>query len=255
MIRASHALGRRALRSNVRRFQFLFPLFVMPSLFLATNVGGLERTQDLPGFADVHGFLDFQLAAAICQSMLIGGVVTGVAQALEIEDGFFDRLVSSPTPRAALVFGRLYASAALAVVQALFFLTIGLLFGAHIQAGVLGVLLVVALAVVAAIAFSALGMLLAFRVKSASVVQGIFPLVFVILFISSAFFPRELLQSPASWIADYNPLSYIAEGLRDPIISSASAVPLLEGFAAAGGLAVLFVAGALAALNTRLRDA
>lgn len=255
MIRASHALGRRALRSSIRRFQFLFPLFVMPCLFLATNVGGLERTQDLPGFTDVNGFLDFQLAAAICQSMLIGGVVTGVAQALEIEQGFFDRLVASPTPRPALVFGRLYASAALAVVQAVFFLTVGLIFGAHIVSGVVGVLVVVALAVVAAIAFSALGMMLAFRVRNASVVQGIFPLVFVILFVSSAFFPRDLLQSPASWIADYNPLSYIAEGLRAPIIGDLDATAMIEGFAAAGLLLILFVIGALRALDTRLREA
>lgn len=255
MIRASYALGRRALRSNVRRFQFLFPLFVMPCLFLATNVGGLQRTEELPGFTDVHGFLDFQLAAAICQSMLIGGVVTGVAQALEIEQGFFDRLVASPTPRPALVLGRLMASAILAVAQALFFLAIGLLFGAHIVAGPAGALLVVALAVVAAVAFSALGMMLAFRVKNASVVQGIFPLVFVILFISSAFFPRELLEAPASWLAEYNPLSYIAEGLRDPIIGEISAAPVLEGFLAAGVLVGVFVFGAIAALNTRLRDA
>jgi ABC-2 type transport system permease protein len=255
VIRSSYALGRRALRSNVRRFQFLFPLFVMPSLFLATNVGGLERTQDLPGFTEVHGFLDFQLAAAICQSMLIGGVVTGVAQALEIEQGFFDRLVASPTPRPALVFGRLMASGVLAVVQATFFLTVGLIFGAHIQSGAPGVLIVIALSVVAAVAFSALGMFLAFRVKNASVVQGIFPLVFVILFISSAFFPRELLEPPASWLAEYNPLSYIAEGLRDPIISEITASTVLAGFIAAGGLLVVFVLAALKALDTRLRDA
>src|SRR3712207_7915039 len=42
--------------------------------------------------------------------------------------------------------------------------------------------------------------------RSASTVQGIFPLVFVILFVSSAFFPQELLESPIDVIAEYNPL-------------------------------------------------
>jgi ABC-2 type transport system permease protein len=117
------------------------------------------------------------------------------------------------------------------------------------------VLVLTLIAVIAGVAFAATGMLLAFRAKNASTVQGIFPLVFVVLFVSSAFFPRELLQSPASWLADYNPLSYIAEGIRDPIISEISAGPVLAGLAAAIGLAIVMAALAIAALRTRLGDA
>jgi ABC-2 type transport system permease protein len=253
--RASIALARRALRNSFRRPQFLAPLLVFPSLFLAVNVGGLEQTTRLPGFADVNGFLDFQLAAAITQSILLGGVMAGVASALEIEGGFFDRLVSSPVPRGALVAGRLIAAGVLAIGQALWFLAIGLIFGAEIVAGVPGVLIVVALAVVSAIGFGAVGMLLAYRAKNASTVQGIFPLVFVVLFVSSAFFPRGLLEPPADWVADYNPLSYIAEGMRDPIISSITASTVVEGFAAALLVVVVFTGLSLAALRGRLREA
>ena len=255
MIRASLALARRALRTTLRRPQFLFPLVIFPTLFLAVNVGGLEQTTQLPGFEDVNGFLDFQLGAAICQSMLIGGVGAGIATALDIEGGFFDRLVASPIPRSALVIGRLIATACLAVLQVLWFIALGLIFGAEIQAGILGVLVVILIAVVAGVGFGAIGMLLAFRAKNASTVQGIFPIVFVILFVSSAFFPRALLQAPASWLADYNPLSYIAEGIRDPIISEISAGPVLEGLAAGVGVSVVFAALALAALRGRLREA
>ena len=46
------------------------------------------------------------------------------------------------------------------------------------------------------------------------------PLVFVILFLSSAFFPANLMLEPAASVADYNPLSFIVEGLREPIIAS-----------------------------------
>ena len=52
------------------------------------------------------------------------------------------------------------------------------------------------------------------RAKNASLVQGIFPVVFVVLFLSSAFFPQHLLSSPADLVAEYNPLSYIADGMR-----------------------------------------
>ena len=103
--------------------------------------------------------------------------------------------------------------------------------------------------------FCALGVLIALRAKNASTVQGIFPLVFVVLFVSSAFFPRALLSHPADWFAAYNPLSYIADGMRDPIISSISAAPVLEGLAAAAAVTATFVALAVLALRGRLREA
>jgi len=248
------ALARRALRNALRRPQFLAPLVIFPTMFLAVNVGGLGATTRLPGFDPVNGFLDFQLAAAITQSCLLGGVTAGIATALEIEGGFFDRLVSSPIPRSALVLGRLLATGVLAAVQVLWFLALGLIFGATIEGGVLGALLVIGIGVVSGIAFGSIGLLLAFRARNASTVQGIFPLVFVILFVSSAFFPRDLLSSPADVIADLNPLSYIAEGMRDPIVSAVSAGPVLGGFAAAAGVALVFGGLATLALRGRLRD-
>ena len=255
MRRAVLALALRALRNNLRRPQFLAPLVVFPSMFLAVNVGGLTSTRELSGFPEVRGFLDFQLAGAMTQSLLLGGVTTGIASALDIEAGFFDRLVASPVPRSAIVLGRLVAAGIVALAQVAFFLVLGLLFGAHIAGGVLGVLVVLLIGSIAGIGFAAIGQTIAYRAKSASTVQGIFPLVFVILFVSSAFFPRDLLSSPSDTIAQVNPLSYLADGLRDPIISSVSLTPVLEGLAAAAGIAVVFTALSVLALRGRLRDA
>jgi ABC-2 type transport system permease protein len=255
MTRTVVALARRALRNTLRRPQFLMPLVAFPSLFLAVNVGGLHRTTDLPGFPHVNGFLDFQLAAAMTQSLLLGGVSSGIAVALEIEGGFFDRLIASPIPRIAIVLGRLAAASVLACFQVLWFLALGLIFGAHIAGGVPGALLVVLIGAVAGTGFGAIGTALALRARNASTVQGIFPLVFVILFVSSAFFPRPLLQSPIDTVARYNPLSYIADGMRDPIISSVSAKPVLEGLAAAALVALVAISLSVVALRGRLREA
>jgi ABC-2 type transport system permease protein len=151
--------------------------------------------------------------------------------------------------------GRLLAAGGLAVLQVAWFLAIGLVFGAHIEGGVLGVACVLLIGTVAGVGFGAIGQMLALRARSASTVQGVFPLVFVVLFVSTAFDPEALLGSPVDVIADYNPLSYVADGLRDPIISSASAQPILEGLAAALGIVAVFVTLALLALRGRLREA
>jgi len=252
-LRVVSALSGRSVRQAFRRPQFLAPILVFPSLFLAVNTGGAGRAIDLPAFPHVHGFLDFQLAGSMTQATMLAGVSAGIALALDIEIGFIDRLIVSPIPRASIVIGRLAATTVLGVVSALWFLAVGLIFGAHIQGGAPGFFLVVALSALCAGAFGALGAALALRAQAASVVQGIFPLVFVILFLSSAFFPRNLLLEPARSIADWNPMSLVVEGIRDPIVYGLSWSALGKGL---GGIAIFMGIGAIlsaAAMRRRLR--
>lgn len=245
------ALALRALRLTLRRPQFLIPLFLMPSIFLAVNTGGLAATRELPGFPEASGFLDFQLAAAMVQSLMLSGLQAGIAVALEIESGFFDRLVTAPVPRLAIVAGRLMAAFVLGLVQVSYFLVVGLIFGADLSGGPFGAVLVLLLGGLSATAFASIGLAIAFRVRQASIVQGMFPFVFVILYLSSAFFPRQLLQSPADGIAAVNPLSYLAEGLRAPIAFGLETAPIIEGFAVA--MLVIAVGAFIAARNLRWR--
>jgi ABC-2 type transport system permease protein len=225
-------------------------------MFLAVNVGGLDGATRLPGFEEgADGMLDFQLAAAITQSLLLGGVTAGIAVGLELQLGFFDRLVAAPVPRLALLLGRLASTGVIAAMQVCFFLLLGLAFGAEFEGGIPGVLLVLLIGTVAGIGFGAIGQALALAARDPSIVQGIFPLVFVILFVSSAFFPRDLLDAPASWFADYNPLSFIAEGMRNPIIEPIDAGTVLGGLGAAAGVAVVAGGLAILALRGRLREA
>ena len=136
--------------------------------------------------------------------------------------GFTDRLFAAPIPRFTIVLGRLAGTAALGLFAALWFLAIGLIFGAKIESGVPGALIAIALVTASALAIGGIGAAIALRTGSASVVQGLFPLVLVVLFLSSAFFPQDLMIEPAKTIARYNPLSFIVDGIRDPMISGIS---------------------------------
>ena len=129
------------------------------------------------------------LAGAMMQSLMLAGNSGGIALAVDIEMGFTDRLFAAPISRFTIVLGRLAGTAALGLFAALWFLAIGLIFGAEIEGGVPGALLAIVLVTAAALAFGGIGAAIALRTGSASVVQGLFPLVFVVLFLSSAFFP------------------------------------------------------------------
>jgi ABC-2 type transport system permease protein len=249
--RVAVILAKRGLRQAFRRPQFLAPLVVFPSLMLAANTGGAGRATELPGFPHVHGFLDFELAGAMLQSAMLAGVSGGIALALDFEIGFVDRLFAAPVSRYAIVAGRVLATSLMGILTGLWFVAGGLIFGAHFEGGVPGVLAILLLSALAAAAFGGLAAALAIGAAKASVVQGIFPIVFVILFLSTAFFPKDLLLEPAKTIAHLNPLSLIADGIRGLIIDNLDATDLAK---ALSGIAIVAVAGAvLTSLTLRRR--
>ena len=252
-VRVVKALGLRSIRQTFRRPQLIAPIIVFPTLLLAIQTGGAASAIELPGFPEVQSFLQFMLAGAMMQSLMLAGNSGGIALAVDIEMGFTDRLFAAPIPRFAIVLGRLAGTAALGLFAALWFLAIGLIFGAEIESGVPGALLAIFLVTAAAMAVGGIGAAIALRTGSASVVQGLFPLVLVVLFVSSAFFPVDLMIEPAKTIAEYNPLSFVVEGIREPMISEIDAADTLYAVLAILGIVLLGLVLSARALRHRLR--
>ncbi len=252
-LRVIAALGARAVKQTFRRPQLAAPILVFPTLLLAVQTGGAGGAVDLPGFPQVDSFLSFMLAGAMVQSCLLAGNTGGIALAVDIEMGFTDRLLSAPISRFSIVLGRLAGTAALGVASALWFIAIGLVFGAEFEQGIVGMVVMIVLVSLSAVAFGGLSSAIALYTGQASVVQGLFPLIFVILFLSSAFFPANLLLQPAQSIADYNPLSFIAEGVREPVIASFSAEALGLALGAIALVGAISTALSALALRRRLR--
>jgi ABC-type multidrug transport system permease subunit len=251
--RVVEALGMRSIRQTFRRPQLFAPILIFPTLLLAVQTGGAASAVNLPGFPHVDSFLQFMLAGAMMQSLMLAGNSGGIALAVDLEMGFTDRLFAAPISRFSIVLGRLAGTAALGLATALWFLVIGVIFGARIEEGFLGALIVILLVTLSAMAVGSLGAAVALRSGKASVVQGLFPIVFVVLFLSSAFFPQDLMVEPAQTIARYNPLSFIVQGIRDPVISTVSISKLGEALLAIAGIAGIGLLLSASALRKRLR--
>ena len=247
------ALARRAIVGTLRTPQALVPSLFFPLVLMAIFTGSFGAAPGtIPGFPPVRGFLDFAVAGAILQGILIGGTTAGAAFALDIEGGFFDRLVASPVSRTAILIGRLAGGVVIAMVQTLLFLAIGIAFGVRVEGGVWGVLVLLLLASLLSVAISGLGVFLALRSGSAEAVQGTFPLFFALLFFSSAFFPRETMSGWFKVVADVNPISYLVEAMRDQVIVGVDPRPTLIGLAVVIALAAAAIAGCWAAFRRRL---
>ena len=242
------ALGWRSVKETFRRPQLMAPLIVFPTLLLAIQTGGAGRAVDLPGFPPVDSFLAFMLAGAMVQSTLLAGNTGGIALAVDIEMGFTDRLLAAPIPRFTIVLGRLAGTAALGLFTAIWFLAIGFIFGVKFTEGPLGIVVMILLVIGSAVAFGSIGAAIALRSGSASVVQGLFPILFVILFLSTAFFPEDLLLQPAKAIAQYNPLSFVVDAIRDPVVFAFTTDDMLKallGLSVIGGFGTILAARAL----------
>jgi ABC-2 type transport system permease protein len=247
------ALGRRALSVQFRRAQLLMPTFVLPLVLLAVIASGTSAGQGLRGFPDVESYLAFVVPGTIIQGTILAGLTAGIAMASDIEFGFFDRLLAVPVHRTSLVLGRLFGTFALSLLQTTFFLVVALLFGASYPGGVPGAIGAIALASVTAVGMGGLSAAIALRTGSLSLLQSLFPFMFVMLFTAPAFFPQVLLVDVLRDVSVYNPLTYVVEGVRGLLGGDAALGDPLAGLAAAVALALVTTVVATLALQQRLR--
>jgi len=247
------ALGRRALIVQFRKAQLLMPTFVLPLMLLAVIASGTSAARGLPGFPDVSSYLSFVVPGTIVQGTLLAGLTTGIALAGDIEFGFFDRLVAAPVHRTSLVLGRLCGTVGLAVMQSSFFLGVARLFGAHYPGGLVAVLATVCIAAITAAGIAGISSAIALRTGSLSLLQSIFPFMFVLLFTAPAFLPQKLLTPVLRDVSDYNPLTYIVGGIRALLEDDRALGNPWTGLIAAVALVICTTALATLALRERLR--
>jgi ABC-2 type transport system permease protein len=219
---------------------------------MAVNAAGLQASTDLPGFP-TDSFLAFALAVPFIQGALFSTMNAGTDLARDIQTGFVNRLSLTALRDWALLSGQLTGVVVLGVVQAVFYIAVGLVVGVDFAAGVGGIAVLLVFALVVSLAFGAVGAYLAFRTGSGETVQAMFPVLFVFLFISSMNAPRDLIA--VDWFriaASLNPVSYMIECVRSLIIDGWDAQALALGFGLVAVVGVVFLALASRALRLRM---
>jgi ABC-2 type transport system permease protein len=248
----SSLLVRRSVIRTLRQPANLVFSFVFPLLLLAVNSGGLDAATKIPSFP-ADSYLTFALAVPFVQGALFAANSAGTNVAIDIESGFLSRLALTPISRRALLGGQLAGVIALGLLQAAVYLAVGLAAGAGFAAGVGGAFVLLALSMTVTLGFGSLGALAALRTGSGEAVQGLFPLFFVCLFLSSMALPRDLIEQ--DWfrtIATWNPVSYILEAIRSLLITGWDGEALALGFGCAGAIAAVGIFFSSRALRTRV---
>jgi len=242
------ALAARSVTRTLRQPASAIPPLIFPVMLMLVNAAGLDSTTELPGFP-TDSFLAFALAVPFIQGALFSTMNAGTDLARDIQTGFLNRLALTSMRGSALIAGQLGGIVLLGLVQAAFYIAVGLAVGVDFASGALGILVLLAFAALVSAGFGALGLWLALRTGSGEAIQGLFPLLFVFLFLSSMNAPRNLIE--IDWfhvVATANPVSYLIECVRSLIITGWDGQALALGF----GITVAIGLGALALASSAL---
>ena len=242
------SLGGRSLRSVPRDPEVFFPALIIPVFFFAINVGALQDlTEVQPGF----DYKAFQIPVAILFA------VTGLSRAnvlvLDIQDGYFDRLALTPVNRLAMLLGFMVADMAMAVVMSIPVLLLAFVVGVEFVSGLLGIAALIALTVIWAIVFNGFPYAIALKTGNPAAVNTSFILFFPVVFMTPLFVPQEALTGWMATVVQYNPVTYLLQGMRSLVSEGWVLGDILAAFGGIAGIAVLSIPLASLALLGRVR--
>jgi ABC-2 type transport system permease protein len=243
------AIAGRALRGVPRDLAAVTPPVFIALFFFVVNVATLSKlTRSAgPGF----DYKAFQMPTAI----LLG--VTGISRApalvLDIQNGYFDRLLMTPVRRLAILLGHMVADIAVAMALTVPVLGLGFAIGVRFKTGPLGVIAFVAFAALWSLAFSGFGYAIALKTGNPAAVNSAFLLFFPFLFLTSSYVPRSQLSGWLHTVAGLNPVTYLLEGLRSLVTQGWDWSELAKSGLAIALLATLSMSLCFAALRGRIR--
>ena len=249
-LRATAYLTRRALRESLRQPGVEIPQALIPLFFFAVTVGVASNVA--PQAFGVQNYAGFQIPVAMLNAAAGVSSVSGIVLVTDIERGYFDKLLLTPAPRLAIILGRLAADFLRSLAVVTLILVVGLIAGTGMQSGVGGAIVLVLLMAAFGAAYSGVGMAVSLRTGNAQAAQLGLLLFFPLLFLSTAFAPKEVFDPWLRTVATYNPVTYILQGARDLVLVGWHGVTFLQAIAAVLGIGAVTLALTLLALRRRL---
>jgi ABC-2 type transport system permease protein len=227
----------RALREAIRQPANEMANAFIPIFFYVVTIGAIgDVAKEAFNVADYKGF---QLPVAILQGAAGIASGAGLAMTLDIQSGYFEKLLLTSTPRFAIVLGRMLSDAIKSMVLSAFIIVLAIIIGSGFDTGFVGVVALVLAAGLFALAYSGMGMAIALKTGSPQAAQAGFILFFPLLFLAPTFAPLDVFADWLAAIARVNPVTYILEGMRALIVGGWDGLALLKGAAAIAGIGIV----------------
>jgi ABC-2 type transport system permease protein len=223
---------------------------IQPALWLIIFGETFTRIRAIP--TGSVPYLDFLAPGVLAQSALFIAILYGIQIIWERDAGVLAKLMVTPTPRAALVAAKAFATGLRALVQALVVLVLAAVLRVHLTHNPLKLLGAGVVLVLGSTFFCTLSISIAGLVLRRDRLMGIGQAIMMPLFFASnALYPVSVMPVWLRVLNHVNPLSYEVEALRGLLIGTPARLWLDFGVTTAAAAVGVIVAAALLPRLTR----
>jgi len=211
LLRSTWVIARRGLAHMRRQPEALTDATIQPIMFVilfAYVFGGAIK---------VHGgsYREFLMGGIFAQTIVFGAFGVAITLAHDRTNGAIDRFRSLPLGNGAVLGGHAVASLLRIVLPIVLMSICGLIVGWRINNGVVDAVHAYVLMLGLSFAVVWVGVLMASLLPTPEAVQGVaFTVIFPVTFIASTFVPVQTLPAVLQTIAEWNPVTALAEALR-----------------------------------------
>jgi len=203
----------------------LFTRAVQPVLWLLIFGETFNRIHAIP--TGSTSYLDFLAPGIIAQSGMFVAIFYGIQIIWERDAGVLNKLLVTPTPRAALILGKSFSAGIRALAQVVVVLVLSVILGVALTTNPLNVLGTFVVVMLGSAFFACLSMTIAGIVLKRDRLMGIGQMITMPLFFASnALYPIAVMPAWLRALAYVNPLSYEVDALRGMLIGTPSHLPL-----------------------------
>jgi len=213
-------------RLSREKFSMLFTL-VQPMLFWLIFFGNLfQRAADVQ-VTQAPNYISFLAAGVVVMTVLNNGLAGGVDLLFDKENGFLERLMSTPINRTSVVLSRFLFVTTITCLQVLVILGVAWFFGVEAATGLPGIAVILMISMLFGVGLTAISMALAFSVKSHGDFFSVLGFLSLpMIFLSSALVPLQAMPAWMSFLAKFNPMTWAIDAVRPLILSGwAEALP------------------------------
>jgi ABC-2 type transport system permease protein len=240
------AIAQRSTRKLRKSSAFAIIPTMIPLFFFASFTGALSSLGETPGF-DYYDFTAFEFVFVLYQAAMYVGIFTSFEIARDFQTGIGRRLMSATPQRMAIVAGYVISALGRGVIAVAVVWAVALITGMPVRGDVLEIAGIVALALLLNVATTLYGAGIALRFRSTAAGALVLIPVFMGMFLTPVFTPRDQLSDWLEAAASVNPLTAMIEAGRGFLADD----PVSVGISLAAGLGLVIVFAAWAASGMR----
>jgi ABC-2 type transport system permease protein len=213
-------------RLSREKFRMLFTL-VQPMLFWLIFFGNLFQRATDTQVVQAPNYISFLAAGVVVMTVLNNGLAGGVDLLFDKENGFLERLMSTPIHRSSVILSRFIFVMTITCLQVLVILGVAALFGVRPATGWLGIAVILLISILFGVGLTAISMAMAFSVKSHGDFFSVLGFLSLpMIFLSSALVPLVAMPGWMQALALFNPMTWAIDAVRPLILSGwAEALP------------------------------